>query len=1115
MSYASALGRIAVGVALATLAVAGPAGAQEYFGQNQVQYQHFDWRVLETEHFLVHYYPEERQATVDAARMAERSYARLARVLDHQFREKKPIVLFASRAHFGQNNVTGDLGEGTGGVTDILRQRNMFFMPGDYRGTEHVLTHEMVHQFQYDIFARGKAGANIQAFAQVDPPLWFMEGMAEYLSIGPDHPLTDTWVRDAALNGKLPSIEQMTQRPDLYFPYRYGEALWEYVGSRWGDEAIGQIMNAIPSVGVERAVKRELGLSLEDLSDEWKEAMQQKFLPPVANLQRPRKFAQALLSERRTGGQIFLAPSLSPDGKYVVFLSNGSFLRGQVFIDLWLGDARTGKRIKRLVKSTTNTDAEELGILFSQSAFSPDGRTLAYTGLRKGKEVLYLLDVKKRHAIRRFDLPLETVSGPSFSPDGRQIVFSGGKGGITDLYVVDTDGKNFRQLTNDRYGDFQPQWSPDGKTIAFASDRGTQTDFNLLRFSKWQISLYDMGSGGISVPAGQGGLNLNPQWAPDGRSIAYVSDRTGVQNVFLYDLDRQDHFQLTNVIGGVLAITESSPVISWARQADRLAFNYYENGDYTVWSVDNPRLLRKDPYREPPKQPANVVAAAGAAGTTPSTPPAPGAPGAPTVPNAPNAQAPGGTGATRDSASGATVAAAPSPEDRRQRSLYRTPAEEVRESAVLPATTALDTSVVSVARLLDSASLALPDTTRFKDRSYRAGYQPEYVARPSIGYVGSNNYGRGVYGGTTIVLSDLLGNQRLAFAGQVNGRPSEAQIFTSYTNLSHRLQYTTGVFQTPYYFIGPSGLADFPTNGGGSVTLDRLDFYRYLIRQAFAVGMYPLNRFTRFELGADFSNIDRTLFIYARAPNGLDPYQLVDKQNGTSLNYVAPYVAYVSDNTLFGYTGPLMGRRYRAQIQQSLGSFRWVDYSLDYRRYDPIIFNFLTVATRVTGGISVGRDELAIPKYMGNPSTQYWLRGYDRQNYFNSLGCSGSFGTQECGSQLLLGSRVVVASAELRFPLIRRLDVGLLPISLPPLEGLFFYDAGTAWSGGQDVHFRRPPKDSYDFNATRYLLTSYGAGIRLNLFNFAILRWDYAIPQDRYGGGKKKGFWQWSLGPSF
>ena len=76
-----------------TLAFASSAGAQGYFGKNQVQYNRFQWRVLETEHFRVHYYKEEKAAVEDAARMAERSYARLSRILGHQFRERKPIVI--------------------------------------------------------------------------------------------------------------------------------------------------------------------------------------------------------------------------------------------------------------------------------------------------------------------------------------------------------------------------------------------------------------------------------------------------------------------------------------------------------------------------------------------------------------------------------------------------------------------------------------------------------------------------------------------------------------------------------------------------------------------------------------------------------------------------------------------------------------------------------------------------------------------------------------------------------------------------------------------------------------------------------------------------------------
>ena len=163
--------------------------------------------------------------------MAEREYARLSRLLNHEFIEKKPILLFASRADFGQNNVTGDLGEGVGGVTEATRDRILLPFTGDLRSFEHVLAHEMTHAFQYDVFGHGHAGAGLRRLAAVDPPLWFMEGMAEYLSLGPDHPLTAAVMRDAVVNGHMPTLDQMTRSPDRYFPYRYGEALWAL---HWG-----------------------------------------------------------------------------------------------------------------------------------------------------------------------------------------------------------------------------------------------------------------------------------------------------------------------------------------------------------------------------------------------------------------------------------------------------------------------------------------------------------------------------------------------------------------------------------------------------------------------------------------------------------------------------------------------------------------------------------------------------------------------------------------------------------------------------------------------------------------------------------------------------------------
>jgi len=1076
-----------LGQLLTLLAVTAlPAAAQGgYFGQNHVQFRQFDWQVLKTEHFDVHYYPELEEAARYTGQMAERSYARLKRILGHEFKERKPILIFGSRTEFGQNNVTGDLGEGTGGVTDALRQRNIFFFAGDLGEAEHVLTHEMVHVFQYDIFARGRAGAGMQTLAAVNPPLWYAEGMAEYLSIGPKHVYTDAIMRDAALNGNIPSIDQMTERPDLYFPYRFGESLWAYVGKRWGDEVIGEIMQATPSLGVDRAFRRYTGIALEDLSDEWQEDVQAKFLPQVAELERPRKVASAMLNARRTGGiiPIYVAPALSPDGKQIAYISTGSLLRAEVFLDLYLADATTGKRLKRLTKSTLDPEFEELRFLYSQGSFSPDGRLFAFTAQRKGKDVLYLYDVKRKKVVRRLDTKLQAMMGPTWSPDGRKIAFSGSEGGLSDLYIIDADGRNLQRLTNDPYGDLMPSWSPDGRYIAYASERGPQTDLATLKLGPWQISMFDLESGTTTVIPGQDGKNLNPNWAPDGKSVAFVSDRTGIPQLFLYDLGEQQHFQLTKFVGGVLSLTEHSPVMTWARDADKLAFTYHDKGDFTIWSIVNPRQLKKEPFR--PSQPPVVVATADNASTL--------------AREAAAANMAALSRAMSDSIAAARAAAEAAANPRR-RAVYR--GDSGLRPAGLPTT--VEQAGVSVAALLDSATLALPDAGTFKRDRYKGSLRPEYVAQPQVGYA-QDNFGRGVYGGTAIVLADLLGNKRLTLAGGINGRISEAQLFAEYASLAGRYQYQIGFQHQPFFFLAAS-----QQTGSGGFFLQQQAIARFIVRSPYVSVNYPLNRFSRFEFGAGFTNIDRSLMYVSQ---GIDLNQgfstgffLDSIVNQSSLNYFAPSIAYVKDNALMGATGGIYGQRYRFSIEQIAGNVAWTTYGMDYRRYDAILFNFLTLATRVAANVSVGRNEAEFPKFIGRPD---FVRGYDRELIAGD--CSSSTtDPSACAATQLLGSRVAYANAELRFPLLRRVDLGVLPISLPPVDGLFFYDFGMAWSKGQSVSLTRP--ENYDFITQRYPLRSYGFGIRLNLFNFALLRWDYSIPRD---GSLKRGYWFWTLGQSF
>src|ERR1700748_3141175 len=121
-------------------------------------------------------------------------------------------------------------------------------------------------------------------------------------------------------------------------------------------------------------------------------------------------------------------------------------------------------------------------------------------------------------------------------------------------------------MTHDAYADMQPAWSPDGKRIAFATDRFS-TSLPNLNIGAYRIALLDPDTGRVEqAPAFTNGKNINPQWTPDSRSIAFISDRDGIPNVYRLALDTAAITQVTNVGTGVSGITSNSPAMTVASQ---------------------------------------------------------------------------------------------------------------------------------------------------------------------------------------------------------------------------------------------------------------------------------------------------------------------------------------------------------------------------------------------------------------------------------------------------------------------------------------------------------------------------------------------------------------------
>ncbi len=1074
-----------------TLFLAVPVvGAAQYFGKNKVQWTSFEFKIIRTEHFDVYFYEREREAAMDAARMAERAYARLSRIINHEFKERKPIILYASHSDFQQTNaLQGDINEATGGVTDFLKHRAVMPFTGSYAEFEHVLTHEMVHQFQYDVWSQGKPGAGLGTLIAINPPLWFVEGMAEYLSLGEIGPETAMWLRDASVEGTLPSIQQLTFDPFI-FPYRFGHALMAYIGERWGDEAVGALLKSTLTGGIEGAFQRVLGISTQQLSAQWRDHVQQTYLPELGDRQSASSVAEPLLTLKKSGGTLHVAPAISPDGSKIAYLSEKDFY----FVDMYLADGRTGEVLRRLVKSTFDSDYETFRYLNASSSWSPDGTLLALAAKRGAQDDLVLLNDKGKEKAR-LKVDLNGVTNPSWSPDGSQIVFSGYDGGLSDLYVINVDGSGLTRLTNDKFADLQPDWSPDGNTIAFVTDRGPDTDFNDLQFGNFRIALYHFETGRVEVlPHMDHGKNISPQWAPDSRSLALVSDRTGISNLYLYDFDDRQLYQLTNFYTGAQSATALSPVLTWAREADRLAFVYYSGQRTDVYAVDNPRKLKGAPYIAPSA--ADSALADFAASQIRPVPGGEIVSRAVFEAPAPVAAAPA------DSVPADSTAARP--EVLGGGSVYRTSrgfraAGEINEAvdSVTPETRPLD-----IEALLDSAEYHLPDTTQFSVNKYKPKLAPEYVARPTIGYT-RDNFGRGFYGGSAIVLGDMLGNHQMVLSAAINGRIKEASVFAAYINQSRRINWALGASQQPYFYAARGAVIPGPGfNENTLVTNTR----RLIERQVFANGYRPFNKFKRLELGIAAVHANDAILTYNEpfdANTGIRTAQPFTTETtiGNKL-YFRPSVALAFDNTLHGYIGPFYGGRYRFEIAQAIGGWNFTQGLADFRRYDGLAGPIL-LATRFLYYGQFGPDAGTINAYLG--STEL-VRGHTSGSYYRNE-CRGLVTCVPLNR--LVGDQIAVATAEIRFPILSP-AFGFVPPGVPPLEGAIWGDVGIAWDGRSTLQMQLRPGD--DPFTVRTPSTAVGLSLRTNVFGIMILRADWAFPLSRRLVGN---YWTISFGPSF
>jgi WD40 repeat protein len=551
---------------LATAFLAGPALCQNViFGKNKVHYDSRDWHSIRTDHCEVFFYHEEEGLAREAAAIAESTCCEYDTTFHLTLKDRIPILMYSSHQAFQQTNAaSGFISEGTGGLTELIKGRVLIPHTGSRSRLVWVTRHELTHAYQLAKLAR--ISHDHKKYRYAIPPLWFTEGLAEFLGTTWDSN-AEGLIQDAVLSGRALPLTHSEEITGTVQMYKEGQSFLLYLQQRYSKRQVMDMFdNWYKAETFEQIVKMTFGESLANLDHEWFMELKRRYYPRIAE----RIWANEG-SHQLTGGESFdLAPAGVPpeptDSSFrFVYLS-----AGESSGDLMLGTMH-GQRLvsERLLRGGFTSKFESFHFFRTRLGVSDHGR-VALVSQRGGRDVLHIFDLHERRVIATWAPPgIVGLMSPSWLPGDSCVIVSGQRpDGRIDLFRLNVADGIFRSITDDVYEEQDPSVNPDGRHVVFSSDRlGGQEGWH-------HLYDLDLSTGALTnLTSGQHN-DREPAWAPDGKTIVFLSDRAGIDDLYLWREGRIR--RITDFIGPAYQPMWSGDgkSVLWAAES-RLTFHIY------------------------------------------------------------------------------------------------------------------------------------------------------------------------------------------------------------------------------------------------------------------------------------------------------------------------------------------------------------------------------------------------------------------------------------------------------------------------------------------------------------------------------------------------------------
>jgi hypothetical protein len=511
---------------------------QAFYGKNRIQYKKFEWNVLTSQNFELHFYTGGEDIAKMVAGYAEADFTRMTDLVGYSPYNKVKIFVYNSVADLQQSNIGIDAqGYSVGGQTKFFRPEIELAFTGDKASFQKELNRSIASALVFEMMYGGNLKDMLKSAYLLTLPDWFIPGVTQYLAEGWSVELDD-YMRDMLKYRKLKNIDSYSGQ-DAQF---VGQSIWNYIAEEYGKQSIANILNLTRIVrSSESGIQNTIGLSYSRFIVDWK-----KFYIDQANVigadhnaipiknmvkENSRDLAHNHLQINTI--QNLLAYSENNKGAYKIKIRN-------------LGNGKETTVFKGGYRTVSQAVDMNIPLITWRNETQ-----LAIIGYEKGDLKLWLYDVKTKKTTNT-KLPFSHIHSFASSDDGTTFVFSAEKEGQNDIYSYDIEDKTVKQLTDDIFDDITPTFLKKSNQIVFASNRlsdtlalaqkGTLADisdrFNIFIYNpKNKITLQRL-TNTLST-------DMNPLAANE-HLILFLSNQRGIVHLFGYELSTGVSKQITN-----------------------------------------------------------------------------------------------------------------------------------------------------------------------------------------------------------------------------------------------------------------------------------------------------------------------------------------------------------------------------------------------------------------------------------------------------------------------------------------------------------------------------------------------------------------------------------------